>query len=81
MNLASALVSSARTHPDRAALRLEDAVVSYRTLDQGSAHMAGLLHHRGVKPGDRVAIMLPNVPEFAVAYFGVLRAAWASSSR
>ncbi|MFD7485089.1 long-chain-fatty-acid--CoA ligase [Streptomyces mirabilis] len=74
MNLASALVSSARTHPDRAALRLEDAVVSYRTLDQGSAHMAGLLHHRGVKPGDRVAVMLPNVPEFAVAYFGVLRA-------
>ncbi|GAX55338.1 long-chain-fatty-acid--CoA ligase [Streptomyces olivochromogenes] len=74
MNLASRLVRSARTHPDRAALRLEDAVVSYRTLDQGSAHMAGLLDRHGVKPGDRVAIMLPNVPEFALAYFGVLRA-------
>lgn len=74
MNLASHLVRSARTHPDRAALRLEDAVVSYRTLDQDSAHMAGLLDSRGVKPGDRVAIMLPNVPEFALAYFGVLRA-------
>ncbi|QIY93264.1 long-chain fatty acid--CoA ligase [Streptomyces sp. S1D4-11] len=74
MNLASHVVSSARTHPDRAALRLEDAAVSYRTLDQGSAHMAGLLHNRGVKPGDRVAIMLPNVPEFALAYYGVLRA-------
>ncbi|MFF3661178.1 long-chain-fatty-acid--CoA ligase [Streptomyces olivochromogenes] len=74
MNLASHLVRSARTHPDRAALRLEDAVVSYRTLDQGSAHMAGLLDNHGVKPGDRVAIMLPNVPEFALAYFGVLRA-------
>ncbi|MFF1601286.1 long-chain fatty acid--CoA ligase [Streptomyces mirabilis] len=74
MNLASHLVSSARTHPDRAALRLEDAVVSYRALDEGSAHMAGLLDNHGVKPGDRVAIMLPNVPEFALAYFGVLRA-------
>ncbi|MFJ1609529.1 long-chain fatty acid--CoA ligase [Streptomyces sp. NPDC088253] len=74
MNLASHLVRSARTHPDRAALRLEDAAVSYRTLDQGSARMAGLLHDRGVKPGDRVGIMLPNVPEFALAYFGVLRA-------
>ncbi|MFE4994282.1 long-chain fatty acid--CoA ligase [Streptomyces mirabilis] len=74
MNLASHLVSSARTHPDRAALRLEDAVVSYRALDQGSAHMSGLLDNHGVKPGDRVAIMLPNVPEFALAYFGVLRA-------
>ncbi|MFD9277955.1 long-chain fatty acid--CoA ligase [Streptomyces mirabilis] len=74
MNLASHLVRSARTHPDRAALRLEDAVVSYRALDEGSAHMAGLLDNHGVKPGDRVAIMLPNVPEFALAYFGVLRA-------
>ncbi|MFE4818366.1 long-chain fatty acid--CoA ligase [Streptomyces sp. NPDC056704] len=74
MNLASHLVSSARTHPDRAALRLDDAVVSYRALDQGSAHLAGLLDNHGVKPGDRVAIMLPNVPEFALAYFGVLRA-------
>ncbi|MET7894484.1 long-chain-fatty-acid--CoA ligase [Streptomyces mirabilis] len=74
MNLASHLVRSARTHPDRAALRLKDAVVSYRTLDQGSAHMAGLLDNHRVKPGDRVAIMLPNVPEFALAYFGALRA-------
>jgi long-chain acyl-CoA synthetase len=74
MNLASHVVNSARTHPDRAALRIEDAAVSYRMLDQGSAHMAGLLHNRGVKPGDRVAIMLPNVPEFALAYYGALRA-------
>ncbi|MEU3302191.1 long-chain fatty acid--CoA ligase [Streptomyces sp. NPDC006678] len=74
MNLASHMVKSARNHPDRAVLRHEDATVSYRTLDQGSARMAGLLHDRGVKPGDRVAIMLPNVPEFAIAYFGVLRA-------
>jgi long-chain acyl-CoA synthetase len=74
VNLVSHLVDSARIHPDRAALRLGDAVVSYRALDEGSARMAGLLHDRGVKPGDRVAIMLPNVPEFALTYFGVLRA-------
>ncbi|MFD4621097.1 AMP-binding protein [Streptomyces sp. NPDC058475] len=74
MNLASHVVDSARIHPDRAALRLGDAAVSYRALDQGSARLAGVLHDRGVKPGDRVAVMLPNVPEFALAYFGVLRA-------
>ncbi|MEV6057131.1 long-chain fatty acid--CoA ligase [Streptomyces sp. NPDC052107] len=74
MNLASHVVSSARTHPDRAALRLADTTVSYRMLDQYSARMAGLLHDRGVKPGERVGIMLPNVPEFALVYFGVLRA-------
>ncbi|KUM99543.1 long-chain fatty acid--CoA ligase [Streptomyces yokosukanensis] len=74
MNLASHLVGSARTRPDRTALRLGDTAVSYRALDRGSARMAGLLHDRGVKPGDRVALMLPNVPEFALAYYGVLRA-------
>ncbi len=36
--------------------------------------MAGLLRERGITPGDRVGVMLPNVPQFAVAYYGVLRA-------
>ncbi|MFF5146699.1 long-chain fatty acid--CoA ligase [Streptomyces sp. NPDC013157] len=74
MNLASKVVRSAGAHPDRAALRLGDDILSYRALDQVSARMAGLLRDRGVKPGDQVAIMLPNSPEFAIAYFGVLRA-------
>jgi long-chain acyl-CoA synthetase len=74
MNLASTVVRGALAYTDRAALRVGDDTASYRTLDQDSARMAGLLHDRGVKPGDRVAIMLPNAPEFAIAYFGVLRA-------
>jgi long-chain acyl-CoA synthetase len=74
MNLASNVAGSARTHPDRAALRLGDDITSYRELDEDSARVAGLLHDRGVKPGDRVGIMLPNTPEFALVYFGVLRA-------
>ncbi|MEU6577138.1 long-chain fatty acid--CoA ligase [Streptomyces sp. NPDC046805] len=74
MNLASHVVIGARTYADRAALRLGDDSVSYRTLDQRSAGLAALLRDRGVKPGDRVGIMLPDTPEFAVAYFGVLRA-------
>jgi long-chain acyl-CoA synthetase len=74
VNLASNVVDRTQTGSDRAALRIEDHTVSYRALDRDSARMAALLHHRGVHPGDRVAIMLPNIPEFAVAYFGVLRA-------
>ncbi|WP_377271617.1 long-chain fatty acid--CoA ligase [Peterkaempfera sp. SMS 1(5)a] len=74
MNLASNVIRSARSYPDRAALRLGDDILSYRALDQVSARMAGLLRDRGVKPGDQVAIMLPNSPEFAIAYLGVLRA-------
>jgi long-chain acyl-CoA synthetase len=74
MNLASNVTRRAQTHTGRAALRLGDDTISYGRLDQDSARVAGLLHDRGVKPGDRVGIMLPNTPEFALVYYGVLRA-------
>ena len=73
-NLASVLVESARNHPDRPALRLDDAEVSYKMLDEGTARVAALLKQKGVEPGDRVGIMLPNVPYFALVYYGILRA-------
>src|SRR5262249_3830962 len=47
---------------------------SYATLDEGAARVAGLLKDRGLQPGDRVGVMLPNVPSFGVVYYGVLRA-------
>ena len=49
-------------------------MLSYGALDDLTAQLAGLLREHGVEPGDRVGIMLPNVPQFAVAYYGVLRA-------
>src|SRR5207302_961167 len=55
-------------------LRLGEAALSYAELDDATARVAGLLRERGLQPGDRVGIMLPNVPQFAVAYYGVLRA-------
>ena len=36
--------------------------------------MSALLKSKGVEPGDRVGLMAPNVPEFAIAYYGALRA-------
>jgi acetyl-CoA synthetase len=73
-NLASVLLDSASRRGGATALKLDDAEVSYAMLDGASAHVAGLLRDRGVQPGDRVGIMLPNVPYFAVCYYGVLRA-------
>jgi long-chain acyl-CoA synthetase len=73
-NLASILVDSASRRGDATALKLDDAELSYAMLDGASAHVAGLLRERGVEPGDRVGIMLPNVPYFAVCYYGILRA-------
>src|SRR3954470_11377308 len=74
MNLASLLTDKAEQRADDAALKLDDATVTYAMLDEGSARVAALLQDKGIEPGDRVGIMLPNVPYFAVAYYGVLRA-------
>src|SRR5262244_174873 len=74
VNLADNLVRSADLFPNRPAIRLDDTVLTYADLDERSAHAAGMLRDCGVRPGDRVAVMLPNVPEFAVIYYGVLRA-------
>jgi long-chain acyl-CoA synthetase len=74
MNLASNLVMTTTAHPDRVAVRVGDATITFGELDHASARVAGVVQDRGVKPGDRVAIMLPNLPVFASVYYGVLRA-------
>ena len=73
-NLATILTESARRHRDRAAIRLDDTVLAYAELDELTARAAGWLRDRGVTPGDRVAIALPNVVAFPVFYYGALRA-------
>lgn len=73
-NLAHHLVASATRDGDAPALRLGDALLTYAELDEASARVAGLLRDRGVQPGDRVGCMLPNVPQFAAVYYGILRA-------
>jgi len=74
MNLAALLTESAARDPSRVALKLDEAEVTYGQLDAATALMAGLLAEHGISAGDRVGIMLPNVPYFAVCYYGVLRA-------
>jgi long-chain acyl-CoA synthetase len=73
-NLAGNLLETTRHHADRVALKLDDIQLSYADLDRASARAAGWLRDHGVRPGDRIGIMLPNVPDFAVIYYGVLRA-------
>jgi long-chain acyl-CoA synthetase len=73
-NLADVLVETARMYPDRPAVRQDDTVITYRELDAHTAALAGWAACHGVAPGDRVAVMLPNVTDFAVIYYGLLRA-------
>ncbi len=72
-NLARILTDSVERDAAHTAIKLDDVEVSYGVLDEGSARVAGMLRARGVGPGDRVGIMLPNVPYFALVYYGILR--------
>jgi long-chain acyl-CoA synthetase len=72
-NFAATLTAAAEEAADRTAVKLDDVVLSYEMLEQASARLAGLLAARGVGPGDRVAMQLPNVPYFPIVYFGALR--------
>jgi long-chain acyl-CoA synthetase len=74
MNLANNLIKTASRHPDTTAVELDAYELSYDGLDKASARLAGVLRSHGIEPGDRVGLMLPNMPPFAVAYFGILRA-------
>jgi long-chain acyl-CoA synthetase len=72
-NLATVLTDTAERQSDRIAIKLDDFEVSFEQLNEASARVAALLKDKGLEPGDRVGIMLPNVPQFAAAYYGVLR--------
>jgi long-chain acyl-CoA synthetase len=73
-NLASFLTETAEREPERLAIKLDDFELNYQLLNEASARVAGLLKSKGVEPGDRVGIMLPNVPHFPVVFYGALRA-------
>ncbi len=73
-NLANLLTTTAAEHPDAPAIRLDDVQLDYKSLDAMSSLVAGLLQEKGVEPGDRVALMMPNVPYFPVIYYGILKA-------
>ncbi|MBA3861593.1 MAG: long-chain fatty acid--CoA ligase [Solirubrobacterales bacterium] len=74
MSLAHLLTDTAAQHGERTAVKLDDVELTYQALDGASQLVAGLLASQGVQPGDRVGIMLPNVPYFPAVYYGVLRA-------
>ncbi|WP_329433080.1 long-chain fatty acid--CoA ligase [Streptomyces sp. NBC_01280] len=74
MNLADLLSRTAAAHGHRTAVELGDHSLTYTELDALAGRVAALLAARGVTPGDRVGLMLPNLLEFPVLYYGVLRA-------
>ena len=74
MNLAEVLIASAERDPDKVAVKLDEAELTYAELADASARVAAFLRSTGLEPGDRVGVMLPNQLQFPIIYYGVLRA-------
>jgi long-chain acyl-CoA synthetase len=72
-NLTQMLQDTVEQHGDRTAIKLDDLEIDYNALDAGTKAVAGFLKSKGVGPGDRVGLMLPNLPYFPFAFYGVLR--------
>jgi len=65
---------SARRYPDKAALVFFGRRISYRELADQAERLAAHLHGAGVRQGDRVIVMMQNLPQLVAAHFAVLRA-------
>jgi acyl-CoA synthetase (AMP-forming)/AMP-acid ligase II len=73
-NLAVILTETARSAPNRPAAVYDGGQLTYSELDQASDRLAAALAAAGVAPGERVALQLPNIPQFLISYFGILKA-------
>ena len=71
MNIAEHLQRAARHFPDRTAIVFEGTHISYAALQARVDQVAHALVGLGVSAGDRVALFLPNVPEFAICYLAI----------
>jgi long-chain acyl-CoA synthetase len=73
-NLAQNLLDSTEADPAHPALRMDDAVLSYGDFRDAALKVAAALRERGITPGDRVGLVLPNVLSFPVVFYGALLA-------
>lgn len=69
--LAQTLEEITRRYRKREALRFEGRVTTYQELEENANRVATGLAALGIQKGDRVAMMLPNIPDFAYSFFGI----------
>ena len=74
LNLATILRESALAAPGKTAVIFDGFKLGYGQLEDLAGQVAAGLRAQGIERGDKVALMLPNVPQFLAAYFGILKA-------
>ena len=71
MNIAQSIRQGCRLFPDKTALIFEEQTFTYCELDEMSNRLANGLLGLGISRGDRVALLLPNIPQFVIAYLSI----------
>ena len=71
--LYSLLDEAAARYPKRPALIFQNTRLSYKALHEAAERFAGALRRAGIRPGQRVAVMLPNLPQTMIAFWGVVK--------
>lgn len=71
MRLHEILTRAAERHADRTALIYEEQTWTYAELTEQVNRLAAALHRRGIRAGDRIALLTPNHPSFTLVYFAV----------
>ena len=64
----------ARRFPNKAYYRFLGRDLAFAEFERQASAIAGWLRHRGVAPGDRIVLLMQNCPQFAIAFYGILRA-------
>jgi len=67
------LRSSARRFPKHPALIFEGNQITYQQLNREANRFANAMHNLSIEPGDRVMLLLPNIPQMVIGFFGVLK--------
>ncbi|MBD2385488.1 class I adenylate-forming enzyme family protein [Cylindrospermum sp. FACHB-282] len=73
MNIAHHIERGHLWFPDKIALIFEDKSFTYKEINELAGRVANGLQGLGIKRGDRVALFLPNIPEFIISYLGILK--------
>jgi len=73
-NLAAMLRESRNAKPDHPLCHISDLTFSYAQVDEISGRVASALLGAGLRRGDKVAVQLPNLPQFLFSYFAILKA-------
>ncbi|HUJ66661.1 MAG TPA: long-chain fatty acid--CoA ligase [Acidimicrobiales bacterium] len=73
LNLATMLKEAAKEFPNKPAALFEGGRMTYSELDALSDRLARGLRREGLRRGDAVGLQLPNLPQFLIAYFGILK--------